>query len=55
MYNNNKTEYIVPQGRGAQIFQKSGTHLKFLCAIRKLWSQFQTEDTQMLGSIVQQI
>jgi len=38
---------------GAQIFQKSGSHLKILDAIRMTRNKFHTEEPETLGAIVQ--
>jgi ABC-type antimicrobial peptide transport system permease subunit len=38
---------------GAQIFQKSRYHLKIPSARRVIWSKFHTEDSQILGSYIQ--
>jgi len=41
--------------KGAQIFQKSRSHLKILGARRVIWSKFHTEDPQILGVIVEKV
>jgi len=38
--------------RVAQIFQKSGSHLKILGVIRMTWSKAHTDDQQILGATV---
>jgi hypothetical protein len=46
---------LMVYDRGAQIFQKSRSHLKILGARRVTWSKFRTEDPQILGATVQNL
>ena len=41
--------------QGAKLFQKSRSHLKILGARRVTRSEFHTEDSQILGTIIQDL
>ena len=53
MQDTQKNTYI--KTRGAQISQKTSSHLKILGVRRVTWSMFHTEDPQILGTTKQNL